>query len=70
MNSKEMKIGDILKARFRILVDTLLKPTFISWVVVTGAIIAKNQPFDVAYYGFTCAIIGVKRYFDLKEGAK
>lgn len=70
MKAAEMKITEIIKARFRILIDTLLKPTFLSWAMVTGAIIAKNQPFDVAYYGFTCAIIGVKRYFDLKEGAK
>jgi len=67
MRVADMTLRQIVEARIRILLDTALKPTFLTWVLVFVAMVQKGQPFDIAFYGFTCALIGVKRYFDVQE---
>lgn len=54
--------------RLRSLVKKMTSLAFLTWVIVLVVYLVNKQTIDIAFLGFTAAVIGIKSYKDLQGG--
>jgi small basic protein len=55
--------------RLKRLFEKMLSLSFITWLLIYITVMYNKQPLDLNFYIFTTAVIGLKIWDNLKQGA-
>lgn len=54
---------EIISYRFKKLIDTLFKPSFLTWIAITFIYWCNKQQIDMNFLIFTASLVGMQKFF-------
>jgi len=62
-------IWSFIGQKIKKIIGVVLKPSFLTWLVITWMYHENKQNIDMNYLIFTASMIGMQKYLSYKKGA-